>query len=163
MLGYVDIARKLNEASVRYVVVGGVAVNMHGVPRMTYDLDLLVDMEDGNLRTLLGILDGWGFRPRVPVNALDLADGRKRTEWIREKGMKAFNLVNEQWALSEIDLVIDSPITYEEARANAVTVTVDGVGMPIVSIDDLIAMKDGTGRDQDLADIRYLRKVRGER
>jgi predicted nucleotidyltransferase len=159
MLGYVDIVRRLNEAGVRYLVAGGVAVNMHGVPRMTYDLDLLVELSDENLRRLLTILDGWGFRPKVPVPILDLADGAKRREWIEQKNMKAFNLVNEEWALSEIDLLIDSPVDYEKARRNAVTLTIDGVDLPLVSIEDLITMKRGTGREQDEADIRYLEKV----
>jgi hypothetical protein len=162
VLGYVDISRKLNEAGVRYLVAGGVAVNMHGVPRMTYDLDLLVDLEDGNLRTLLTLLDGWGFTPRVPVDILDLANGDLREEWIRDKGMKAFNLRNEEWALSEIDIIIDSPVSFEQAMENAVTVKVSGVGIPLVSIPDLILMKTGTGRDQDAADIRYLEQVRDD-
>jgi predicted nucleotidyltransferase len=162
MLGYIDIVRELNQAGVRYIVVGGVAVNMHGVPRMTYDLDLLVDLEDRNLEVLLGLLEGWGFRPRVPVHILDLADGSKRREWIEDKGMKAFNLVNEQWALSEIDIIIDSPVSYEQARANQVTVKVSGVEVPIASIPDLVLMKQNTGRNQDEADIRYLEQVQDE-
>ena len=159
MLGYIDIIRRLNEVSVRYLVAGGVAVNMHGVPRMTYDLVLLVALDDENLRSLLTILDGWGFKPKVPVGILDLADGGKRREWIEQKNMKAFNLVNEEWALSEIDLIIDSPVDFEHARQNAVSVSVDGVEVPLVSIEDLIKMKEGTGREQDAADIRYLEKV----
>lgn len=162
MLGYIDIIKKLNEAGVRYVVVGGVAVNLHGVPRMTYDLDLLVDLEDENLETLLRMLDGWGFRPRVPVRILELADGEKRREWIRDKGMKAFNLVNEDWALSEIDIVIDSPVTCEAAIENRVVLTVSGVEIPVASIPDLISMKRNTGRAQDEADIRYLEQVQDE-
>ncbi len=162
MLDYLGIAKRLDEAAVRYIVVGGVAVNMHGIPRMTYDLDLLVDMEDENLRRLLAILDGWGFRPKIPVDAMDLADAGKRKEWIDGKGMKAFSLVNEKWALSEIDIIVDAPVDYERACAGAVRIVVAGVEIPVISIDDLIRMKEVTGRAQDEADIRYLRQVQDE-
>lgn len=162
MLDYLGIAKRLDEAAIRYIVVGGVAVNIHGIPRMTYDLDLLVDMEDENLRRLLAILDEWGFRPKIPVDIMDLANAEKRKEWIEGKGMKAFNLVNEDWALSEIDIIIDAPVDYEKARPGAIRVAVAGVEIPVISIDDLIRMKEVTGRAQDEADIRYLKQVRDE-
>jgi hypothetical protein len=159
MLDYLGIAKQFNLEGIRYVVVGGVAVNMHGVPRMTYDLDLIVDMEDGNLRRLMAILRDWGFRPKVPVDIMDIADAGKRTEWIADKHMKAFNLVNEKWALSEIDIIIDSPVDWATASANSLQVDVSGVRIPIASIGDLVLMKRAAGRPQDEADIRYLTEV----
>lgn len=46
MLEFTKILKELNKYKVKYIAVGGIAVNLHGIPRMTYDLDLLVKLED---------------------------------------------------------------------------------------------------------------------
>ena len=160
MLDYLGIFKKFNEEGIRYLVVGGLAMNLLGVPRVTYDIDILLDLEDDNIRALMGLMKEWGFKPKVPVNAMDFADREKRDEWIATKNMKAFNLVNAKWALSEIDIIIDAPITYSEARKRARKITVQGVPIPVISIDDLIKMKQIAGRELDKADIQYLKKVK---
>jgi Nucleotidyl transferase AbiEii toxin, Type IV TA system len=160
MLDYLGIFKKLNEEGIRYLVVGGLAVNLYGIPRMTYDIDLMLDLEDSNLRKFLHLLKAWGFKPKVPVDIMDFANKEKREEWIKEKHMKAFNLVNPAWAISEIDVVIDSPVDYNRAGRKANSVTLQDVTIPVVSIDDLIAMKQVADREQDRADIDYLRKLK---
>jgi hypothetical protein len=55
MLDYLAIFKRLNEKKIKYIVVGGIAVNLYGIPRMTYDLDLLLDLEDENLRRFLSL------------------------------------------------------------------------------------------------------------
>ena len=160
MLDYLGIFKKFNNEGVRYLVVGGLAMNLLGVPRVTYDIDILIDMEDDNIRALLQLTKEWGFKPKVPVSILDFADQSKREEWIATKNMKAFNLVNAKWALSEIDIIIDAPIAYAEARKRAKKISVQGVPIPVISIDDLIKMKQAAGREMDKADVQYLKKVK---
>lgn len=48
MLDYLAIFKKLNEKGIRYIVAGGIAVNLYGIPMMTYDVDLILDLEDKN-------------------------------------------------------------------------------------------------------------------
>lgn len=163
MLDYLAIFKKLNEAGIEYIVVGGVAINLYGIPRMTYDIDLLLNLEDQNVRKFVQLLNKWGFKPKVPVDIMDLGEEDKREDWIRNKHMKAFNLVNPQWAISEIDIVIDSPVDYEKGHERVNYIVLQGVSIPVVSIDDLIKMKEKTGRLQDNADIRYLRELKYEK
>ena len=159
MLDYLGIFKELNTSGIRYIVVGGMAVNLHGIPRMTYDIDLLLDLEDGNVGQFVRLLSGWGFKPKVPVKIEEFADREKRSEWINNKHMKAFNLVNPTWAIREIDVLIESPIDFAQADRNKKVITIQGVQVPIVGIDDLIAMKERTDRQQDAADIRSLREL----
>jgi hypothetical protein len=159
VLDYLEIFARFNQAGIRYLVAGGMAVNLHGIPRMTYDIDLIVDMDDENLRAFTGVMAEWGFRPRVPVELADLAVREKREEWIAEKHMKALNLVNPEWAISEIDILIDLPMDREEAFERAVTFDLNGIAVPAVSVEHLILMKERTGRAQDEADVRYLKKI----
>lgn len=163
MLDYLAIFKKLNEAGIEYIVVGGVAINLYGIPRMTYDIDLLLNLKDQNIRKFVQLLNKWGFKPKVPVDIMELGEEDKREDWIRNKHMKAFNLVNPQWAISEIDIVIDSPVDYEKGHERVNYIVLQDVSIPVVSIDDLIKMKEKTGRLQDNADIRYLRELKDEK
>ena len=100
MLNYLEIFDRLNKEKIRYIVVGGIAVNFYGIPRMTYDIDLLVYLEDKNLKRFLKLMKRWNFKPKVPVDIMDFADSKKRKSWIKNKHMKAFNLVNPDWGIS---------------------------------------------------------------
>src|SRR5687768_9322010 len=62
---YEDVLRALSGAGVKFAVAGGVAVNLHGIPRMTQDLDLLIDMSRENVLALVECLTGLGYRPRA--------------------------------------------------------------------------------------------------
>lgn len=163
MLDYLAIFKKLNEKGIRYIVVGGIAVNLYGIPRMTYDVDLILDLEDENIKEFLQLLKGWGFKPKVPVDIMDFAKKEIRESWIKNKNMKAFNLVNTEWAISEIDIVIDSPVDYKKGHKRIKHIMLHDVSIPVISIDDLIKMKEKADRQQDRADVRYLRKLKHEK
>lgn len=162
MLDYLAIFKRFNDAGISYLVVGGLAVNMYGIPRMTYDVDVLLDLEDENVKRFVGLMQEWGFKPKVPVAIMEFAEKEKREDWIKNKHMKAFNLVNPEWAIKEIDVIIDSPVDYTLGVRHARTLVLQGVPIPIVSIDDLIKMKEITDRQQDAADIRYLKELKHE-
>lgn len=159
ILDYQTIFRELNEVGVDNLVVGGLAVNFHGIPRMTYDIDLMVFFVSDNIRKLVDKLKEWGYRPKVPVDPANLADEETRNSWIEQKGMRAFNFYSDTLPIGEIDLVIESPIPYTELKNRAVRVEIQGERVPVVSIQDLITMKLQAGRKQDLSDVEHLRLI----
>lgn len=163
MLDYFGIFKELNKNKIKYIVVGGMAVNFLGVPRVTYDIDLLLDLADRNLKRFLRLLKNWGFKPRVPVNIMDFADKNKREDWIKNKNMKAFNLVNPDWAISEIDVIINTPVDYRKAAKNLKYFKSQDIAIPTVSINDLIKMKQESNRLQDKKDIENLKKILNEK
>jgi len=156
---YLSIFKTFNEKKINYIVVGGMAVNLHGIPRMTYDIDLILSLKDKNLKNFLELMTEWGFKPKVPVKMMELAIKQKRQVWVKNKNMKAFNFINPDWELSEIDIIIDSPIDYERAIKNATKVKLENISIPLISIKDLIKMKRVSGRAQDKADIANLNKI----
>ena len=158
-LDYREIFKGLNEQGVDYLVAGGLAVNLHGVPRMTYDIDLIISLESSNVRKLLDKLKEWGYRPKIPVDPMAVVDETTRAIWSREKGMKALTFRNDKAPISEIDILFDLPLPYGELRQRSVAVDLQGVRVPVVSIRDLIELKRASGREQDAADIRYLEVV----
>ena len=155
------IIRALNEAGVRYLIVGGLAVVAHGYLRFTADVDLIVDLHEDNLRRALAALQSLGYHPRLPVPIEQLLDADTRTRWIREKGMKVFSLISPQHQRTDVDLFVDDPIGFERAYADSIRVevapNVDGV---FVALDDLFILKTQASRPRDLEDINQLRKLR---
>ncbi|MFH1414734.1 MAG: hypothetical protein ABIH89_01440 [Elusimicrobiota bacterium] len=158
MLDFTRILKELSENNVEYMVVGGIAVNLHGIPRMTYDLDLLVNMTDENLDRFMRIIKKLKYTAKVPVDIMDFAVKEKRRKWIEEKNMKAFCLVNNKATVKEIDIIIDAPVSYQNAKKNMITMELQNISVPVIGIADLIKMKEKTGRRQDDSDIRYLKK-----
>jgi hypothetical protein len=159
VLDYKAIFKELNKLGIDYLVAGGLAVNFHGVPRMTYDIYLMILPQSDNILKLVTKLTQWGYKPKIPVDPKDLADETKRSIWIQNKGMKALNFYSEKLPIGEIDLVFDSPIPYDKLKSRAVKIELQGDRIPIVSIRDLIELKRRAGRKQDLADIESLKTI----
>lgn len=67
-LDFQAIFKGLHELGVDYLVVGGLAVNFHGVPRMTYDIDLMILLQPENIFKLVAKLTQWSYRPKIPVD-----------------------------------------------------------------------------------------------
>jgi hypothetical protein len=139
--------------------VGGIAVNLLGGMRNTADLDILVEMSDDNLKNIVGILKSQGYRVKQPVDPMKLADKKTRKDWIEKKHMKAFNFYKEE-ELKEVDIIIESPVSYKEAEKSVVLIKVDDLTLPVISIDKLIEMKRKTGRAIDKLDIEELTKIK---
>lgn len=158
-LDYRTIFKELNELEVDYLVIGGLAVNFHGVPRMTFDIDFAILLERENLLKAIGKFREWGYKPKVPIDPQDLANESAIADWIKDKGMKAFTFYSDSLPIAEIDLVFDIPVPYGVLKGRAVYMDLQGVKVPVISIQDLIQLKLHAGRDQDLADARYLKAI----
>lgn len=149
----------LNEAGVRYLVVGGVAVVLHGHLRTTADLDLVVSLEPENARRAVAAIGALGYRPRAPVPAERFADPNERASWIAEKGLTVFSFWSERASGLEIDLFVREPFDFEAAWSRRVTVTLDSTTATVVSLADLLALKRATMRPQDAADVEVLQAL----
>ena len=152
------IVRSFDEAGVRYLVAGGLAVNAHGYMRLTKDVDLVLDLQPENVARALAALVRLGYRPTVPVAAAQFADPGQRQRWIREKEMKVFQLWSDEHRDTPIDLFVEEPFSFDEEYSRAVVKPLYGaVEVRFVSLGTLIRMKEAAGRAQDRVDIEHLR------
>ena len=157
------IVRTLNDAGVRYLIAGGLAVVAHGHVRFTADLDLVLDLDPANLTRALAAFEAMGYRPRAPVPLAAFADETARAGWVREKGLTVFSLHSPEHAATEIDVFVEAPFEFSGAFARARRTTVaPGLEATFVGYDDLIAMKRRAGRPQDLLDVERLETLRRE-
>lgn len=154
------IIRALNDAGVRYLIAGGLAVVAHGFVRFTADLDVVLDPAPEALERAIGALSALGYRPRAPVAFREFADAAARARWRTEKGLTVFSASSSLHAATEIDLFLEPPFDFDQAYARAARFEIaDGTRATFVSIADLLAMKQSAGRPQDLQDIEGLRSL----
>ena len=160
MLLYSELFEEFEKAKIRYIVVGGVAVVLHGYLRATADLDLMISLDARNLQKFLALVKKLGYKPRVPVALSDFASPEKRKEWIEQKGMIVFSLIHPEHMTHLLDVFVDHPIDFEEAFKRRKRISTDKGLVSVACIEDLIALKKKAGRPQDDEDIRALKNIR---
>ena len=149
----------LNQRNVRYVLVGGLAVVIYGVDRITADVDLAVDLASESATDFVRVLTDAGFRPMLPVNAQMFADAAVRGRWLRERQMQVFSFWDPQHTRPSVDVFIADVLPFEELWSDSRSIALDGVDIRVASIEHLIRMKTLAGRPQDLSDIERLREI----
>jgi hypothetical protein len=153
---YLQLMRALEAGRVGYAIAGGFAVVMHGVPRMTFDLDILVDDDDANMHRLVEVFEQEGFQPRLPVALRELADSSARQRWIEERNLIAFTVTHPTRIMEEVDVVLVAPVTWPEIAASLLFREIEGVRVPVVGRSLLRRIKLATGREKDRADAELL-------
>lgn len=156
MVPYKNILVALSQAGVEYLVAGGFAVNFHGLSRSTFDLDLIVHLNEENVINFDKVMTGLGFRPKVPVTGKDFAKKENREKWIVEKNMIVFSYVNPNNPMELIDVFINEPKPFAEMYAQRFESKVFGVVVPSVGLQDLLDMKLEAGRPKDKLDIHMI-------
>ncbi|HEU0188724.1 MAG TPA: hypothetical protein VFQ97_01890 [Gallionella sp.] len=150
----------LSEGQVRYVLVGGLAVQLHGYMRSTFDIDLVLAMDDGNLTRFIEVAKQHGLKPSIPVPIDSLRNAEQIEQWYREKGMLAFALREPQTGGGVVDVLVRPEVPFEQLMENAVVGQLLGKQVWIASIDDLLMMKRIANRPKDRLDIEALEKIR---
>ena len=158
-MGMFDLIKMLSDANVEYVVVGGLAVALHGFQRLTMDVDVALAMTAENLARFIDAAKVAGLHPVIPVSIDDLAKPELIEQWHHEKGMLAFGLRHPDAMATVIDVLVRPVIPFEALRRDAKIVAIGNLSVPIASIDHLITMKTDTGRSKDSIDIEELRKI----
>lgn len=110
-----EIFKALADAEVDYVVVGGLAVLMHGYLRATADLDLAIGLSPRNAGRGMQALASSGLRPRLPMPIEAFADAAKREVWLQHRHMPVFPLWDPANPLRSVDVFIDEPIPSRSA------------------------------------------------
>ena len=137
----------------RYAIIGGYAVALHGAVRGTVDIDIALPWKLASLRSAENALNSIDLVSRLPISAEDVF--RFRDEYVRNRNLIAWNFYNPGNAAEQVDIVITYDLVGKRRqRVN----TVDGP-VHILNRGDLIAMKRASGRPQDLEDADALERL----
>jgi hypothetical protein len=141
---YRDILVALVEQDARFLVVGAHALAVHGYPRATIDLDIWIQSTPDNARRVWRALAAFG----APLQDLDVTEA----DLTRANVVAQFGLPPNR-----IDILTGiSGLSFEEAWPNHVEGELEGIAVPVLGLDDLLANKRASGRDKDRADIKGL-------
>ncbi|MFP4395667.1 MAG: DUF6036 family nucleotidyltransferase [Anaerolineales bacterium] len=132
----------LNDNRVRYLVIGGYAVSLHGYPRYTKDIDIWIEMSPENARRMVKAMEQFGF------GSLGLqADDFQEPDQIIQLG----------YPPNRIDLITTPPgVDFESSYASRAEVEIDDVKVNFIDLEHLKQNKRAAGRLQDLADLENL-------
>jgi len=139
-----EVCWRLNESGAQYLLVGARALQLWGSARATRDIDILIEPTEANAQRVLDALASTGFGFAKEWAAAEVA--RKFVTIIGDS--PRVDILTLAWS-----------VRYRDAVREAVRFEVEGVGIPTVSLEDLMASKR-TGRPQDVADLLVLEEIR---
>ena len=139
---YKEMLQCLLEENVKFLLVGAYAVAVHGFPRATKDIDFFVWATPENASCLMRALVKFG----APLDQISESD-------FSSEGI-IFQIGNSP---RRIDIITSaSGVDFEQAYSNKQIVILEGLEVPVISLQDLIVNKRASGRTQDLADVEKL-------
>lgn len=159
---YADMLTSLASEGVNFVVAGGVACVLHGVERLTMDLDLAIEFSDENFARLVKVAEKLNLKPRVPVDLGFIVSAENRRIMIEEKNALVFSLVDPTLPMKHIDIFLTKENSFEKLVEDCDIVTIMGADIKIASKDTLIEMKKKANRPKDLFDIAELERLKNE-
>ena len=138
-----EFVQSLNDNLVRYLVIGGYAVAVHGYPRYTRDIDIWLEITPENAANMVKAVEQFGFGS-LGLNAADF--------------LVPDQVVQLGYPPNRIDLVTTPPgVDFENCYVSRMTLDVEGVIVDFIDLDNLKKSKQASGRPQDLADIENLK------
>lgn len=157
---YTEILLALAAAEVDFIVGGGVACVLHGVERVTMDVDVAVLMAPANLGRFLTVMRQLGLKPRVPIPPESLLDPETIRIMTEEKHALVFSFLDPDRPLRHVDMFLRSELSYGSLLPDSEWVELDGARIRIIGRSRLLAIKLGIQppRAKDALDIEFLRR-----
>jgi hypothetical protein len=154
------IVRALHAAKVRYLVAGGLAVNAHGYARFTNDVDLVIRLTEADILGAFKALGKIGYRPVVPVTAVEFADQKIRQRLVTAKKMTVLQMWSDKHRETPVDIFVTEPFDFTKEEAAALVENLSPkLPVRFVSIRTLIKLKTKANRAEDRIDIKNLRAI----
>jgi predicted nucleotidyltransferase len=148
-----NVIGALEKHKVRYALVGGHAVALHGAVRGTVDIDIVIAFRKNSLKAAEVALQELGLKSRLPITATEVYKFRK--EYIQNRNLTAWSFINLNNPLEIVDILITEDLN----NLKTVTKKAFGINIKVAAIPDLIAIKKKAGRPQDIEDIKALEKL----
>ncbi len=158
---YIELFESLYRNKIKYLIAGGLAINLYGIPRVTMDVDLLVDLNSENINNLNKVLQKLNYEPIYPD--MKSFSCENIDYWIKYKNMIAFSFKNVNEPFKQIDILLEPSKDFKFYWNKREIRKINNIEIYLLSIDDLVEMKRKSNRIQDKKDIEFLEKVKNER
>lgn len=161
MNSYKHVFDALHDADVRYLIVGGVAVNLLGCPRFTNDIDILLALDAKNMQAMKKAMSALGYEQRIPLALDELGDEKRALQLMREKNLLAYTFFNPKKPLYSVDVIVGPSLQFDRYSKHRTHANVWGLSLPVICIDDLIGLKKESNREKDALDVAALLEYKG--
>jgi hypothetical protein len=152
-----EVIDAIESVKVKYALVGGYALALHGIVRATMDVDLVLSLSLKDFELVEQALRKSHLQSRLPIRAQDVIKMRK--EYIEQRNLIAWSFVDYQNPSRQVDILIAEDL----ANLKIEKISVGGRKIPVASLQDLLAMKLKASRPQDLIDVENIRKKLDEK
>ena len=155
------IIKTLSEFDVDFIICGGVALVLHGIERLTMDLDISIDFRKDNVEKFLKAMKKMGLVPRAPVPAECLLDPVERERIITEKNALVFTFIDVNNPYKQVDVFLIKNLSYDLLKNDIEEIEINKYKIKVVSKNMLLKLKKAIYplRDKDTFDIQCLEKM----
>lgn len=143
----------LREHNVAYAIVGGHAVSLHGAVRGTLDVDIMISAREQQYVAVEMPLRSINLSSRVPLPPRQIFC--ERESLAKQKNPVARSFINLDNPAELVDVLVAEDLD----QCKVCQMRVASVALPVIALDELIAMKRRIGRPQDLADVDALERL----
>lgn len=156
-----EIISTLARDEIDFIICGGVALVLHGIERMTMDLDLSLNMSDRNLKKFLDAMKRLDLVPRAPVPADSLLDPEKRRLMVADKNARVFTFIDINNPYRQVDVFITDALSYDALKNQTEMIRLGDHQVQLINKRGLLEMKRAITppRDKDVYDIHMLTKI----
>lgn len=156
---YQDLFKALDQKNIRYLLCGGLAVNIYGIPRMTADIDILLDFTAENIGDFENAIKPLMYESRHPVKLNNFIREDDRKNAVNKNNLIAYSYFNARSNHMSLDVLLDVPLSFHLLWDGRETRDMEGVKINLVSIEHLIELKKYANRKQDIDDVVLLSKL----
>ena len=150
----VRVCERLTEFGVPYALVGGHAVALHGAPRGTLDIDIVIETSLSAFESAEQALRSMGLSSYLPLTAKYVFEHRDELQ--QERNLVAWSFINHANPAEIVDIIIAEELQALKVEEKVVA----GVAIRVVSLESLTEMKRQTGRAQDTSDADALERLK---
>lgn len=152
-----DVVAELSRRKIKFALVGGYALALHGIVRATMDVDIVIGLTPKALLEAEAALTALGLTSRIPVKASEVAEFRR--EYIENRNLIAWSFVDFKNPTRQVDLLIVLGVDDIDVEK----VSFGGKSIPVASLEDLLKMKLVSNRPEDQSDIAKIRAKLGSK
>ncbi len=151
------VVDSLQKNNLKFAVVGGYALALHGIVRATVDVDLVLNLTLADYEKAEKALLEIGLKSRLPIRSQDVI--KMREEYIKNRNLIAWSFVDFQNPTRQVDIIITESLKTLDIEV----VSVGGRKISVLSMEGLLKMKQKSGRPQDLVDVESLKEKISEK
>lgn len=149
----IKVIEQCEKHKIKYALVGGYALALHGIVRATVDVDLVLNLDKQQFLKFALAMAEIHLKPRLPLLPEQIIEFRK--EYIEQRNLIAWSFVNFKNPMEAVDVIISEDLK----KLKVIKKDIGTHQVRVASINDLLRMKKIAGRPQDLIDIERLKQA----